>query len=123
MVREWSARDVREWSGPSRRMGAARAARSNGLRALCTVARVRTHTLYELCTDFVVHFAGDVGELEFVVRGVSEARDERSQCMLHGYERKSRGTLIENERPGARRTSILYRFVRKIRTRGILSTA
>ena len=87
MVREWSARDVREWSGPSRRMGAARAAHSNGLRALCTVARVRTHTLYELCPDFVVHFAGDVGELEFVVRGVSEARDERSQCMLHGYER------------------------------------
>ena len=46
MVREWSARDVREWSGPSRRMGAARAALSNGLRALCTVARVHTHTLY-----------------------------------------------------------------------------
>ena len=114
---------MREWSGPSRGVGAARAALSNGSRTLYTVSRVRTHTLYELCTDFVVHFAGDVGELEFVVRGVSEARDERSQCMLHGYERKSRGTLIENERPGARRTSILYRFVRKIRTRGILSTA
>ena len=88
-------------------MGAARAALSNASRELCTVARDRTHTLYELCSDFVVHFADDVGELEFVVRGVAEARDERFQCMLHGYGRKNRGTLIENERPGARRASIL----------------
>ena len=107
MVREWSARDMREWSGPSRGMGAARAALSNGSRTLYTVARMRTHTLYGRCNDFVVHFASDVGELEFVVRSVSEARDERSQCMLHGYERQNRGTLIENERPGARRASDL----------------
>ena len=60
-------------------MGAARAALSNASRELCTVARDRTHTLYERCNTFVVHVDDDVGELEFEVRGVSEARDERPQ--------------------------------------------
>ena len=64
-----------------------------------------------------MHFAGDVVELEFEARGVSEARDVRVQCMLHGYERNNGGSLIENARPVARRASDLYQFVSIFDTR------
>ena len=74
-----SARGGQEWSRAVRGMGAARAALSNASRELCTVARVRTPTSIVRCNTFVVHVDDDVGELEFEVRGVSEARDERPQ--------------------------------------------
>ena len=58
-------------------MGAARAALSEASRALLSDSRVRTPTSTVRCNTFVVHVDDDVAELEFEVRGVPEARDER----------------------------------------------
>ena len=78
-MREWSERGGREWSRPTRGMGAARAALSEASRALLSDSRVRTPTSTVRCNTFVVHVDDDVAELEFEVRGVPEARDERPQ--------------------------------------------
>ena len=72
-------------------MGTARAALSEGSRELCTVFRVSTRTCVPMLVSILdVHVAGDVGEHEFEVRGVSEARDDRFVSTCHGYEHNIR---------------------------------
>ena len=112
-------------SGRGRAAGWARHARRSRTGRARSV-RSRVYGLLrciECCINFVLHGDGDVVELEFEARGVSEARDVRVQCMLHGYERNNGGSLIENSRPVARRASDLYQFVSIFDTNSILSTA
>ena len=64
-------------------------------RALYCVSGKYSYMCPNACINLDVLVAGDVGEHEFEVRGVSEARDYRFASTCHGYEHKIRWCVLE----------------------------